>query len=584
MNGYFENTMQLTRFMLRRERVTSTAWIVMLILVVVGLVPGMYAALDATARNEMLGVLANPAMVAMAGPAYAEIHGTFGAFYTNLMFIFTAFTVAIMNIFLVVRHTRADEERGRYEVLRSLPMGRLAGINAAMITAVIINAALAVLMGIFMYLGGLIGYTDMSFSASMLWGVALGATGLFFAALTALFCQLSAITRSVMAYSFVALIFLYLLRAPGDMNPDMEWLALISPLGLVMRTQVFGYDYWWPVWVLLIGAAAITALAYRLNATRDIDQGLIPARPGKAYGGWLLSSAPGLTFRLQRFMVILVVVGMFLLGASYGSVLGEVESFVASNEMYQTLILSPAGIDISVLYGIPVEDAITIMNQLLGAAGFTVVEMFAGFIGGMMALMGLAALIVFTLKAKSEEKDIRTELVLAASVSRTKYLLGFVAIAFVAAVLLQAAMGLGLYVMAVNTLANPADISLGFVMQTSLVYVPALWVMIGVAVLLLGAWPKGTGIVWGYFAYAFFMDLIGSFGIFPEWLGYTTPFGYVPQLPMEDINFVTMGLMTAVAVGLTVLGIFFYNRRDINAVTHSGVSIKPTKILTRPRI
>jgi len=540
----------------------------MLILVVVGLVPGMYAMLDATARSEMLGVLANPAMVAMAGPAYAEVHGTFGAFYTNLMYIFTAITVAIMNIFLIVRHTRADEEKGRYEVLRSLPMGRLASINAAMITAVIVNTALAVFMGIFMYLGGLTGYTDMCFAGSMLWGVGLAATGLVFAALTALFCQLSAITRNVTAYSFVALILLYLLRVPGDMISSLEWSALISPLGLVMRTQVYGYNNWWPIWIMLLSAVVVSAGAYKLNATRDIDQGLIPSRPGKAYGGRLLSSAPGLSFRLQRFLIIMLVVGMFLLGASYGLMLGEIESFVASNEMYQTMILSPAGIDISVLYGIPVEDAIALMNEMLSAMGFTVAEMFAGFIGGMMALMGLAALIVIVLKAKSEEKDIRTELVLAASVKRTTYLLGFVVLAFVSAVLLQAAMGLGLYSMALSALVNPGDMSFGFVMQSSLVYVPALWIFIGITTLLVGLWPKGTGIVWGYFGYAFFMDLIGSFGLFPEWMTYTTPFGFIPQLPMDDINFITMGIMTAVAVGLTALGVFFYNRRDINAVTH----------------
>jgi len=180
----------------------------------------------------------------------------------------------------------------------------------------------------------------------------------------------------------------------------------------------------------------------------------------------------------------------------------------------------------------------------------------------------LAALIVFVLKAKSEEKDIRAELVLAASVSRTTYLLGFVVMAFVSAILLQAAMGLGLYSVATTTLVNPSDLSLGFVMQSSLVYVPALWIFIGLTVFLVGIWPKGTGVVWGYFAYSFFMDLIGSFGIFPEWMTYTTPFGFIPQLPTEEISFITMTLMTAVAVGLTALGVFFYNRRDINAVTH----------------
>ena len=567
MKKLFANSLQLTRFMLRRERITSTVWIVMLLLVVAGLVPGMYSALDHYALMELIGVLDNPAMAFMAGPAYAASHPTFGAIYTNLMFIFTALTVGIMNIFLVVRHTRADEEKGRYEVVRSLPLGRLANINAAMITALIVNGILAATMGAAMYLGGTAGNTYMCMAGSILWGVGLGVTGLVFAALAAFFSQLSAITRSVMAYSMVTLIFLYMVRSIGDMNPDLEWVALVSPLGLVLRTQIYIQNNWWPIWIMLGTALAVTATAYYLNSLRDIDQGMIPAKPGKAYGGLLLHSAPGLTFRLQRFVVIMVVLGMFTLGATYGAVLADIESFVASNEMYQTLILAPV-MDISILEGLPVEEAISLMNQVLSAAGFTVAEMFSGFINGMMALMGLAALIVFTLKAKSEEKDIRAELVLAASVSRNKYLIGFVAIAAVSAVLMQGAIALGLYSVASATLPNPDALSLGFVLRSALVYVPALWIMVGLTVLLLGVWPKGTGIVWGYFGFSFFMDLLGGIGIFPEWLAKTTPFGFVPQLPMDEINFVTLGIMTAIAVGFTVLGFFFYNRRDINAVTH----------------
>jgi len=388
-----------------------------------------------------------------------------------------------------------------------------------------------------------------------------------FAALAALFSQLSAITRSVMAYSMVALIVLYLVRSIGDMNMDLEWVALISPLGLVLRTQVYIQNNWWPIWIMLGTVIVAAAGAYYLNSLRDIDQGMIPARPGRAHGGLLLRTAPGLVFRLQRFMVIMIVVGMLLLGATYGAVLADIESFVASNEMYQTLILAPV-MDISILEGLPVEEAIALMNQVLGAAGFTVAEMFSGFINGMMALMGLAALIVFTLKAKSEEKDIRAELVLAASVSRNKYLVGFVAIAAVTAVLLQGAIGLGLYGAASAALPNPDALSLGFVMRSALVYVPALWVMVGLTVLLVGLWPRATGIVWGYFGYAFFIDLMGGVGIFPDWVVRTTPFGFVPQLPMDEVNFVTLGVMTAVAVGLTVAGFFFYNRRDINAVAH----------------
>jgi len=281
----------------------------------------------------------------------------------------------------------------------------------------------------------------------------------------------------------------------------------------------------------------------------------------------LLKSAPGLNLRLQRFVVIMVVIGMFLLGASYGSVLAEIESFVASNDMYQTLILGPV-MDISVLEGLPVEEAIVLMNTVLGAAGYSLAQMFSGFINGMMALMGLAALIVFVTKAKSEEKDIRTELVLAASVSRTKYLLGYVAIAMVSAVLLQAAMAYGLYISAAQALPNPDDLGLGFLLQSALVYVPALWIMIGITVMLVGLVPKLTGVVWGYFGYSFFMLMFGRIGVFPEWVNYTTPFGFVPQLPMDEINYLVMGAMVLVAVVLVAVGVVGYNRRDINAVTH----------------
>ncbi|MCL2572183.1 MAG: hypothetical protein FWE11_07235 [Defluviitaleaceae bacterium] len=567
MKGLFENSLQLTRFMLRRERITSAVWIVLLLIIVAGLVPGMYTALDYYARLELISVFENPAMVAMAGPVFAAENPTFGAVYANLMFVFVALTVGIMNIFLIVRHTRADEEKGRYEVVRSLPLGRLANINAAMITALIINGILAITMGLAMYLGGMVGDTYMCLAGSMLWGVGLGVTGLVFAALTALLCQLSAITRSVMAYSFVTLIVLYLVRAIGDMNTDLEWVALISPLGLILRTQVYIQNNWWPIWIMLGTTAVVAAAAFYLTSIRDIDQGMIPAKPGKADGGFLLKSAPGLTFRLQRFTIIMIVVGMFILGGTYGAVLADIESFVASNEMYQTLILGPF-MDISVLEGLPVDEAIAIMNQALSAAGVTVAEMFSGFINGMMAVMGLAALIVFTTKAKSEEKDIRTELVLAASVSRTKYLAGFVAIAMISAILLQAAVALGMYAVATTTLVNPGDLSISFVLRSALVFVPALWIMVGITVLLVGLLPKATGFIWGYLGYSFFMDMFGRIDIFPSWVARTTPFGWVPLLPLEEINWITMAVKVMIAIALTAAGFYFYNKRDINAVNH----------------
>ncbi|MCL2664508.1 MAG: hypothetical protein FWE82_02750 [Defluviitaleaceae bacterium] len=561
--GNFENSFLLTKFILRRERVISCAWIVLLTLIVVGLVPGMKTAIDLESLDSLLPIMEIPAMVAMVGPAYASITGTFGALYTNFMMLFTAITVALMNIFLVARYTRTDEERGRYEVVRSLPTGRLANLSAVMITVVIVNVVLSAVLGLGMYATG---DESMCFTGSMLWGMTNGAVGLVFAALAALFCQLSSSSRGATGYSFMALGFLYLLRAPGDMNPDMEILARISPLGLALRTEAYIENNFWPIYILVAAAAVITAAAFYFNHVRDIDQGIIAAKPGRAKGSFLMKTPAGLSFKLLKSGIIVWLVSMFMLGASYSSVLGEIDEFIAQNDMYRTLILGPAGIEFT--EGFTVEQTVAFMQAAVRQAGFTLPELFSAMINNIMSLVTVIALLIFILKAVHEERDIRAELIHAAPVSRTRYLAGYAAIAFVCAIVLQFALVIGLYGVAVTSLADPSELTFLFLLEANMVYVPALWVMIGVTVLLIGAAPKASGAIWGYYAYSFLVVFIGRLSVFPAWLSKLTPFGYINELPMKQTEPLTLAVLTAIAAALTALGIFFYNRRDINAITH----------------
>jgi ABC-2 type transport system permease protein len=50
---------------------------------------------------------------------------------------------------------------------------------------------------------------------------------------------------------------------------------------------------------------------------------------------------------------------------------------------------------------------------------------------------------------------------------------------------------------------------------------------------------------------------------FPEWVKKLTPFGYIPNLPVEEINYLRLGLLCAIAVVLTVIGFFAYRKRDL---------------------
>jgi ABC-2 type transport system permease protein len=131
-------------------------------------------------------------MIAMMGPVYGVENFTAGAMYANVMLLWVIITAAIMNIFLVVRHTRADEEKGRGDVVRSLPVGRLATLNAAMITAVIVNTVIALGIGLGITVTGV---ASMGFGGSMLYGASVGLSGLFFAAMAAVVSQISVSSR-----------------------------------------------------------------------------------------------------------------------------------------------------------------------------------------------------------------------------------------------------------------------------------------------------------------------------------------------------------------------------------------------------
>jgi len=560
--GLFANAKLYTRFILKRERVLSSIWIVALTVVVAGLVPAIGYVMDMDNLEAILPILENPAMIAMIGPAFAVGHPTLGAFYTNFMLLFTAVVVALMNVFLAVRHLRADEEQGRYEVVRSLPMGRLSAVHALMMSALIINIILSLAIGLSLWV---VGDAGMGINGSLIWGAALGVVGFTFAAIAALFSQLCASSRGAMGYSFAALFLLYLIRTPGDLNADHEIISLINPLGLVLRAQPYIMDYWWPIVVLFIAASFIFVLAYRFNVTRDIGQGLIPARPGRAHGSFLVKTSGGLTVKLLRTSVIAWLLGVFILGASYASVFGEIDDFIANNDMYQQLILGPAGVHIT--EGLTPEQTVAAMRAAVAQAGFTMTELFSSMVGHMMGMMTMVPLVMFVLVAKSEEGHARTELILATRVHKASYLAGFAVIAFIAAVVLQFTLGLGLYLVGSVVLADPSELTFGFVMRANLVYVPALWVMVGLTVFIIGFVPKLTVLLWGYFAFIFISGLFGRMDIFPEWINYLSPFGFVPQLPMDEINWLTLSIMREIAVILTLIGLLFYRRRDINAIT-----------------
>ena len=530
-SGLYDGGGRLAFFLLRRERVTSAVWIIALTVFSAALASGIANMFDDGARRALVLTMDNPAIVAMVGPIYGADDYHPGAMYSTMLLLWVAIAVGVMNIFLIVRHTRDDEEHGRLEVIRSLPAGRLANLASALAAAAAVNAAIGLLhsFAIAQFGDGV----TMDFKGSLLYGAAMFAIGMVFAGVAALFSQLAQSSGGAVGYSMLALGLFYLVRAAGDAGN--EALAVLSPLGLVLRTKIFIENDWKPVLFLLLETAALFAAAFMLNARRDMDRGFIPVRPGRGAASRLLASPLGFAFRLVKTSVIIWAVVMFSLGASYGSIFADIETFVSESELYQMLI------------GVSAE--------------FSVPEMFVSMVTAIMALVCAVPVVVTALRPLGEEAKRRSEHVLSRGVSRVKYVACYVFISLLSGALFQFATALGLFTAISAVIDDPP--SFGFLLKANLLFLPAIWTTAGLAVLAAGLTPKAAGFVWAYYGYSFFAAFVGRMLDLPKWAENLTPFNFIPQLPADEIRVPVLVALTAIAACTTAAGIFFYGKRDM---------------------
>ncbi|MGG0668900.1 ABC transporter permease [Lederbergia citrisecunda] len=525
------NSGRLARMMVRQDRIQIPVWILsisLLTLVVANAFTNLYP--SDLERQAIAETMKNPAMIAMVGQGYGLSNYTNGAMMAHQMLLFTAMAVGIMSILLVTRHTRADEEDGRLEMIRSLPVGRLATLQATIVVAFGVNILLALVTGFGLYA---LNIESMDLEGSLLYGAALGATGIVFSAITALFAQLTESSRGTIGFSITVLLLSYLIRAIGDVsNETLSW---FSPFGWILGTETYVNNNWWPV-LLTIGAALVViAISCYLNAIRDLGAGFIPARPGRKHASSFLQSPLGLALRLQRTGFIAWAIGMFILGASYGSVFGDLESFFATNEM--------------------------MVKMFAQAEGFSLTEQFLSTLMKVIAMICTIPPLLAVFKLKGEEKRNFTEHLLSRSVSRSRLMGNYLTVSIISGFVMLSLASVGLGAVAISVMDEV--IPFGVFFQSAIVYFPALLIMIGIAMLLIGFAPKLSGFTWLYLTYSFFVLYLGGLLQFPEWLGKLSPFGYIPELPVGDMDFMSVSVLTVIGALLIVAGFIGYSKRDI---------------------
>jgi len=432
-----------------------------------------------------------------------------------------------------VRHTRADEELGRHEVLRSLPVRRHTSAVAALLGAVALNAVISLVSALALLAVGIEGLTA---AGAFVYALAMGVAGLFFAAAALLLCQLFSSSRGAIGASFALLGVLFILRAVGDMQDGESVLSLVSPLGLGLRVFAFYENNPIPLVYILLETAALAAAAVFISGRRALGEGLIAARKGRAQASPLLLSPLGLAWRLQRGSFLGWMLAMLAFGGMYGAVLGQMDNFLSQIDMFRQMVESMGGDDL-------VQSFISMLLLITG-------------------LLAAVPVIGCVNRLRGEEKQGRLEQIYARAVPRGKMMLSFLLLAALAGIVMPLCGAVGMYAVGGASM----DLGFGALCGAALAYVPALWCMAGLCALLAGCFPKTTALVWAVFGWSFFVNYIGKAALpesFASAAANVTPFGSTPQLPVQEFSLTPLLILTAAGLALCAAGLYGYRGRDV---------------------
>jgi len=120
----------------RRDRIVLSVWIYALLATVGSTAYSLKKLYPAQSDRDKLAtsIGTNPSLRALYGPLY-DTH-TLGALTAWRTLGFGGLLIGIMVVLLITRHTRAEEESGRLELLGSGAVGRNAPLSAALSIAV----------------------------------------------------------------------------------------------------------------------------------------------------------------------------------------------------------------------------------------------------------------------------------------------------------------------------------------------------------------------------------------------------------------------------------------------------------------
>lgn len=498
---------------------------------------GLIPLFEEIAKGEglvgMYGTLQNPAMIYLIGPTPVETASdyTLGALYAHDLLLFSGILAMIMSLLHVVGHTRKEEELGLTELVRSFQIGRQANSLAVMAEVVVINSLLS------LFIGGLMlsfGENTISVQGSFLFGASVGIAGIIGAAIGLVIVQIMSASSSAISLALGIIGLFYIIRGATDVsNVDF---SMFNPLSWTYLTFPFTDNNWLPLVFALIFIVIMVMIAFQLEGRRDMGAGYLPEREGRKSAKKSLLSVRGLFIKTNKGIMIGWLVAFVSMGAAYGSIYGDMQTFLESNEM---------------------------MKQLFIQSGVSIEASFTGKIMLVMANLVSILPIVIVNKLFAEESHMYLSQLHATKVTRGQFYWTSIGLAVLAGVIgtLLAAGGLG--GTAISVMGDSAAMDMGDFLASGYNLLPSVLFFTGLAALALGWAPKLGKIVFVYLGYSFIVNEFGSILDLPDWLLKTAVQSYIPRMPVENFDFPVFIIITMISIVLMIIGYFGYRTRDM---------------------
>jgi ABC-2 type transport system permease protein len=530
---------RLLRFQARRDRRQLLVWVVAVGVLVVATGQAISAEFPTEADRVPLLRLAlvTPALLAFRGVPHGSSEGSLVFFQ---LFSWLAVVVGLLNTFLATRHGRADEERGRTELLLAGAVRRTAPVAATWLLGTGVNVVVAVVACAgFLALG-------LPAAGAVLAGAALGVTGFAFLGIGLLASQISPTSRAANGLAGAVVGAAYLLRAAGDalarvdlerLTAEAAWPSWLSPIGWGEQTFALTANRPAPLLLSLGLGGLCGCAALVLQGRRDVGRSFLLQRPGRATASARLRSGLGLAWRLQWPAVLSWAAGAAVLGFATGSLSRAVAGATLDNPQVRQ-----------------------VLSSLAAGAGGDLVGVFLTAILSLVGVLAAAAGLQAVLRMRSEETDGTVELMLAGPVSRLRWLVdGLVvgALAVLAVLVGVAAAG------ALSFAAVGDGVHAGMAARQAFAGLPAALVFVGLGAVLVAALPRhAVAGSWALFGVAVVVGLFGVLLRLPEPARDVSPFSHLPTLPIQDWS--PLATMTGVALALACAAALALRRRDIS--------------------